>query len=206
MVAMPDVPNTTKRGYTGLDDYATGHGTTGDVYRAAGWRDGITRRGRPALEFPTATGKRYRLIDGEKPTYDQDVGYKKCWYGLQRAIKLATENDIKFLVDCNGAPSTVPAQFKGIPAFSLQAGEDTSPDEALIDEVKKQWQGLIIVAMDCDATGRNAAVKRVRLWRKAGFESYAVDLALHDGGDLADFAAKHDKPNVVLVTLGRLTI
>src|SRR5688572_11134544 len=117
MVAMPDVPTQTDG-----EIYAKAHHTTWDVYKAAGWRDGIIHNGRPALEFTTATGKRYRFTDNKKPKYHHAKDYQMCWYGLQRAVKLANDNGISYLVDCNGAASTVPAHAKGVPAFSLQSG------------------------------------------------------------------------------------
>lgn len=179
---MSDVIST-KRAYAGLADYAAAHHVTADVFSAAGWKS-VQHHNRPALMFQTTSGPRYRFLDGAKPTYIHETGYKPCWYGLQRAVKMGAP-----IVDCNGAPSTVVAQHYGIAAFSLQVGEGARLTHELIQQVKAIYSGVIIVAFDCDDVGRRAARQRIWDWRRAGMTCYAVDLGLSDGGDLADFAA-----------------
>ncbi len=188
-----------------LIEYAAEHGTTAAAYIAAGWDPAIVmRRGRPALAFRTRSGRRYRFIDNQKPKYDQDIGYQACWYGLQRAVTFGLD----ILVDCNGAPSTVPAQARGVPAFSLQAGETTSPTPELIAELREAWSGPVLVAFDCDRDGRSGAVKRVQLYRANGIPAEAVDLGLEkSGADLADFLIVHGETGLSdLLSAPRLDI
>ena len=101
---------------------------------ALGWKV-VIHDGRPAIEFATTNGPRWRFTDGDKPKYDQRVGYAPCWYGLQRAVKIAAKAEWNVLIDCNGAASTIAAQYHGIPAFSLQSGEETTPTEDHLDEL-----------------------------------------------------------------------
>lgn len=195
---------TTKRAYAGLEDYSLAHNAPLEAWTKAGWKAQIVqRRNRPALEFTTASGPRWRFIDGAKPTYDQNPGYKACWYGLARAVKMGGP-----LFECNGAASTVPAQHRGVAAFSVQGGEGIALRDYLITDLKATlYTGIIYVAYDCDETGRKAAVKRVQEYRKAGFQAEALDLALDiEGGDLADFVALHDNPAQSLMNCKRLLI
>lgn len=176
----------TKRVYTGLDDYAAAHGVSGDVYRAAGWKetayyDHEHQRERPALEIPTAGGARYRFLDGLKPSYRSPSGYKNCWYGLSRAVKQAAETG-QPVVLCNGAASVVVAQHYGVAAAALAGGGQRIPD-ALLDEFRLAWSGDVVIAMDCDAEGKVATQNYSQQLPTAKI----VDLALTAGGDLADF-------------------
>lgn len=177
---------TTKRGYDSLDDYAKAHGVDGDMFRSALWQE-TTYQGRKALEFPTATGKRWRFLDGGKQKFTSVQGYKKCWYGLDRAIETASKYDYP-LVLCNGEPSVVAATYHGLPACCVTSGEDKIPDNLLL-ELKQKWSGRIIIAMDCDDTGRSAAVK---IASQLLDREYAIaDLGLDNHGDLADFCMLH---------------
>lgn len=178
----------TKRTYTGLDDYATAHGIEVSVLAAAGWKvagqvwDATNAKERPALVFPTKSGDRYRFIDGEKPSYKPaHVGYKSCWYGLDKAIALA-RNSNQALVLCNGEISTITAQHYGVAGCAITNGEKKLPAE-LLEELKSKWNGKVILAYDCDETGRKTAKDISQQLPNA----VIVDLGLTDGGDLADF-------------------
>jgi len=175
----------TKRSYAGIDEYAQAHGVTADVLTAAGWQEcraydshGVER---PALSIPTAGGTRYRFLDGEKPTYHSPSGYKNCWYGLQRAVKLATDTK-QPLVICNGAPSVVVAMHCGVAAVALAGGGQKIPPD-LLTELNTTWKGDIIIAMDCDSEGHQAT----KAYHDQLPHAAIVDLALSDKGDLADF-------------------
>lgn len=177
----------TKRGYAGLDDYATAHGVEAGVYAAAGWqeckakdRDG---KERPALSIPTQTGTRYRFTDGEKPPYHSPGGFKRCWYGLRRAMDMA-KADNKPLVFCNGEASVVAAQHHGIPAVAIAGGSERIPDD-LLAELRKSWNGDMVIAMDCDPQGKAATAK----YQEQLPAAKIADLGLSAHGDLADFAA-----------------
>ncbi|MBE7469628.1 MAG: hypothetical protein DPW09_17825 [Anaerolineae bacterium] len=179
---------TTKRAYTGLADYAQAHGLSADVFKAAGWGETVTHLGRPALPYPTKSGKRYRFIDGNQPYYKPEKrGYKACWYGLDRAVKLVAESG-QPLVICNGEASTIVAQFYGLAAVAVTGGEKPKLPPDLLAELQATYTGPVIVALDCDSAGRNNAPKLAAQLSEAGYKARAVDLALgHKGGDLADF-------------------
>jgi hypothetical protein len=186
----------------GLEHYEQAHGIRPGMLYKAGWREGM-RRGRPCLSFPTESGTRYRFTDDEKPKYDQDIGYAPCWYGLQRA----TLRRLPFLIECNGAASTVAAESYGLPAYSLQAGEVTVPSDDLIAQLSA-YRRKIYLALDCDASGRRGAIKRAQVYQSHGLEVEVLDLQLPiDGGDLADFVALHpDDALKALLACPRLTI
>jgi hypothetical protein len=180
----------TKKSYTSMDEYARAHGVTQDVLAVAEWRQSVVwdgwgdeRKERPVLIYPTATGDRYRFIDGEEPRYKPaKKGYKRCWYGLKNVID---GNDT--LVLCNGEISTVVAQHFGIPAFCFTGGEKpTIPDDLMPALRLKAKDKQIIIALDCDDTGRKAAQGIRKQLQKEGFNVIAKELMLSKGGDLAD--------------------
>lgn len=180
----------TKRAYGGLADYAQAHGVEVDVFEAAGWRDITkwhpgTEREEKAIAFPTTNGNRYRFLIDIAPRYINDKGYTSCWYGLSRAIKMATERGLP-LVICNGEASTVVAQHYGVPACAQTNGEKKLPD-LLLDELRKSWSGRVVLALDCDETGRQAALAL----HEQIDNSVIVDLGLSEHGDLADWCALH---------------
>ena len=202
---------TTKIAYDGRKHYAEAHGMTDKHLAGAGWSTPMIRKGRQALSFPVTTFdpvsrkpitsvQRYRFIDGEKPTYDQDTGYEMQWYGLYRAVAMAEKAGLNYLVDNNGAASTLCGQVHNLPAFSLQSGESSSPTPKLLDELKFIiGDRCVIVAFDCDypnkygiQQGKVSAIRRVQLYRENGIEAIAVDMGLpNDGGDLCDFCVLH---------------
>lgn len=175
-----------KRGYKNLADYAQAHGVEESIFAAAGWRFVPEYRykpehnPRPALSFPTAAGTRYRYLDGNKPAYIHDEGYKTCWYGLKRALEIANGRP---LVLVNGPPSVVVGQHFGIPAFSLSSGEHAIPDD-LLKELNARHTGDVWVAHDCDEAG-------LQMWTAVEAQLTPrvkrVDMWLGDKGDLADF-------------------
>lgn len=187
-IEVPRLPATeTKRSYKDIHEYAQAHGVTADVLIAAGWSECETHdtngKLRPALSIPTQNGIRYRFLDGEKQTYHSPSGYKNCWYGLKRAVVLATETK-QPLVLCNGSPSVVVAFHYGVAAVSLAGGGQRIPQD-LLDELNAAWQGAIIIAMDCDAEGQKAT----KAYHEQLPQAHIVDLALSDKGDLADFCS-----------------
>lgn len=189
-VELPTVTST-KRGYGGIDDYAAAHGITADHLRAAGWYETIYH-GRSALAFKTATGTRWRFLDGQKPYYTSPKGYQRSWYGLtaSAAKKLGEGGD---LVIANGEISTVVARQYGLAAACVTAGEKGIPPD-LVQELKAflgDDPPPITVAFDCDDTGRRAGKLIARQLRDSGLIARAVDLGLSTGGDLADFCMTH---------------
>lgn len=174
----------TKRAYDGIEDYAVAHGLTADYLLANGWSE-TNYQDRRALSFKTASGVRYRFIDGGAGSYKSVNGYKACWYGLQRAVRMAHDMETA-LVLCNGEISTLAAQHAGIPACAFTGGERELPI-TLLKELRELWDGAVWLAYDCDKTGRSTAGKiAVQLPR-----AVVVDLKLGDKGDLADFIMLH---------------
>lgn len=173
---------TTKRSYTGLADYAEAHGLTPEALAAAGW-EATTHGKRPCLSFPTASGMRYRYLDGNKPHYISEQGYKPCWYGLKKAATLATKLNAA-LVICNGEISTVAAQHHGIPACCVTSGEKAIPPH-LMAELKQAWTGPIWLTFDNDSTGRATAASIAQ--QLPGAQVLNLWGQGDDGADLADF-------------------
>lgn len=183
----------TKRAYTGIDDYAAAHGITADVLKSAGWYQTFYQD-RPALAFRTATGERWRFLDGVAPYYVSEKGYKRSWYGLtpSTAKKLGEGAP---LVLANGEISVVAARHYGLATACVTAGEKSIPPD-LMEALKAFLGGAddappIIVAFDCDETGQRAGRLVARQLKEAGFVAKAVNLGLSKGGDLADFCMLH---------------
>jgi hypothetical protein len=178
-----------KRTYHNLDEYAAEHGVPSDVFRAAGWKE--TRyAGQPALAFETPAGMRYRFLTGTESVYRSQSGYQRCWYGLARAVKLATDTHSP-LVICNGERSVVVAQYYGIPATCITAGEKAEMPASLLNELRAAWNGAILLALDCDTTGRKVSMGLSKQLTAAGYDVQAKDLNGGKGFDLADFAHLH---------------
>lgn len=181
----------TKRAYRDLEDYASAHGVAAEVFLKAGWQDVQPKydydvKGpRPALVFQTDNGPRWRFVDGNNDLapYKHDSGYRACWYGLKRAVKMAAESHLP-LVLVNGEASTVVAQHAGIPACCVTGGEKKYPAH-LVAELKASYSGPVLIAFDCDGTGRRVA-KQVQE-QLADLETTIIDLGLGDKGDVADF-------------------
>ena len=192
----------TKRAYRDMDDYAAAHGIPAEALKKAGWAETIYQD-RPALMFPTATGRRWRFLDGSKPHYTSEKGYVRSWYGLtpRTAAMLGTGAP---LVVTNGEISVLTAREYGLAAACVTAGEKSIPLD-LVGELKVFLGGVddapeIIVAFDCDATGRRAAALVARQLKEAGFSARAVDLELGEKGDLADFCMLHGEGAASAIT------
>lgn len=188
-----DTPNgraqveNSKREYSGLADYAALHGVEAQTFTNAGWSD-VEYQGRPAIAIPTDSGTRYRFLDNQEPRYRSPMAYKRCWYGLNRAVPMAKQAALP-LVLCNGEASTVVAQSYGVPAFAVAGGSERAIPDELLQSLLDAWPGQLIIALDCDEAGRNAATKI----RQQLPNAQAIDLMLGQGGDLADFCKLHSK-------------
>lgn len=181
---VPDLPQVdTPVSYRTLDEYALAHGIPGDRLRAKGWSDAAQYQGRLALAFKTATGVRWRFLDGQKPKYKSELDYKACWYGLNRALELARESG-QPLVLCNGEVSTLAAQYHGVAAVCFTGGgEREIPPDLLAEFNQKRGDIRVLIAQDCDAKGRKGAQAQ-----KAQLpDASVIDLGLGDKGDLADY-------------------
>jgi replicative DNA helicase len=176
-----------KRAYKNLAEYAALKGVPEQAFLNAKWsKEPVTYDKRPALKFPTQGGDRYRFLDGENPKFKSQKDYKACWYGLKPAAVFAKMHQLPLII-CNGEPSVIVALHFRIPACAITGGEQpTIPDE-LLKELKHAWTGSILLAMDCDETGRKAAAGKAKILRAAGFTVAVIDLGLDEKGDLADF-------------------
>lgn len=185
---LPDRPaqlETSKRTYSGIAEYAEAHGLTADELHTAGISE--TRKdGRPALQISTANGPRYRFLDDNEPRYKSPLGYTKCWYRLDVALGLC-EATGQPLVLCNGEISTLAAQLRGIAAVALAGGTEKGVPDSLVAELQAQYSGEVLIAFDCDPTGKDGAQKVAGQLRDAGIVVYIVNLNGPKGWDLADF-------------------
>lgn len=182
---------TSKRAYRDLKEYAAHKGVPAEAFIRAGWSEDVQYiDNRPCTVFTTRTGKRYRFFDGNKPPFKSELGYKRCWYGLDKAIQLAQGKNLPLIV-VNGEPSVIVAQFYGIPAFAMTSGEGNTVAPELMAELKSKWTGSLIVALDCDEAGKRGAEHYRRALTAAGYTFRIVDLGLEDHGDVADLCKLH---------------
>lgn len=176
--------------YQSLTDYAHTHGVDLSVFQDAGWVKS-KHNGFLCFKFPTATGYRYRYADpaaaGAK--YKSEVGYTPCWYGLERAVKLAGDGP---LIICNGEPSTIAAQYHNVPACCVTGGEKSGFSVEIMAQLQSVWIGPVLIAYDCDTTGRRASKALAGKLRSAGIHAQAIDLRGTDGYDVADFCRLHN--------------
>lgn len=182
-----------KRSYTTLADYALLKGVPEKLFIDAGWEAHTYFDGRPCFKFPTAGGERYRFTDGDYPIFKSIKGFEKCWYGLNRAVKLA---DKLPLILCNGEPSTIVAQHYGLPAFCMPGGEGHKPTPEMMTQLKMNWKGSIRIALDCDKAGSKATKMFSEAFGAASIDYTIIDLMLSDKGDLADFCKLHGDASI----------
>lgn len=179
----------TKKGYSGLADYAETHGLTADDLTLARWSECV-HQGRSALKYPTKSGNRIRYIDGGEgsPYTNEHTGYKACWYGLERAISVIKSGMAFSLVIANGECSTIVGQKWMLAACCVTGGEKGKIPDYLITELQAIYPGgEIILALDCDYAGINSTMGLIEQFETAGFKVRYADLGFDQGGDLADF-------------------
>lgn len=194
-----------KRPYTSMADYAAFKGIPVEALQEAKWRE-VLYMDRPAIEFNTAGGRRWRFLDGNKPKFISEKGYKACWYGLVRAVHLAKETQ-QPLVICNGEPSVIVAQHFGVAACAITGGESKNIAPELLHELTETWKGEIVIAMDCDTAGNTGASKYAEALTAVGAKFKIVDLMLSSGGDIADFCKLHTTDTVkALNALGAVKV
>lgn len=209
-----------------LDSYATQHDIDPRAYRFAGVVE-ITYRGHPCLSFPVSsdpTGiNRLKFLDFGTPennqfkympasslkTARQDAdlpeGETKCWYGLDKAVLKARENQTA-LVLCNGLSSTIEGQWYGVPAFCWTDGETGGLPTYLQPALEKHLEAgmQLIIALDADVTGRDAANKTIDRLEKYGKQIQRVEFGGDDGYDLRDYCRQHKYQTMTkLVNLAR---
>lgn len=188
----PEVQDS-KRVYRNLEEYAALKGIPAQAFIDMKWTaEIVTVTGRPAIEFMTQGGKRWRFLDGEKPPFISVPGYKRCWYALAEAVKLAKETG-QALIVCNGEPSTIVGQYFGLATTAVTSGEKKEIPAELIEQLKQAYDGEILVALDCDYKGVSAALVLAKQFQASGFKAKAIDLYLGETGDIADFCKLHQQ-------------
>ncbi len=190
------------RKYESLQDYCGARYVP--AFEAAGWR--IEKKGDDIrLVFPTNSGKavRWRNLSPQSVKkfgkYGNHKGYKKDWYGLKRAVILA--RDTGLLVLCNGESSVVTAQHEGVPAFCLSGGENNlasllnDPSTGMLGALIEAYPiGSILIALDADGTGRDAAFATAKVLRVVGYDVRCVSFGkVTKGFDLRDFTRLHEE-------------
>lgn len=189
-----------KRAYKNLDEYAQVKGVPVAAFVEANWKkETVTIKGRPAIEFPTQGGIRWRFIDGNAPHFISEPGYRRCWYGLTRAVKMAKDAN-KPLILANGEPSVVVGQYNGLPVTAMTSGEKGQYPPELINQLKALYSGEIIIALDCDYKGCASALQLKAQLTGEGFTVKAVNLGLGDKGDVADYCKLHGKDAINTIT------
>jgi hypothetical protein len=176
-----------KRAYAGIDEYARFKGVPVSAFVLAGWQEEVLQKdGRAALKFKTKSGDRWRFLDGENPKFKSTYGYTACWYGLDRAVQIATQTQQPVVI-VNGEPSVVVAQHYGLAACCITGGEAKNIPAGLAEEFKSKWGGTVYIALDCDEAG----VKGARKYLTVIPHAIALDLGLDKGGDVADVCKLH---------------
>lgn len=183
----------TKRKYSGIEDYAKAHGLTPAELIEWQWRETIYQN-RPALEYLTHGGRRWRFLDDQKPRYKSEENYKRVWYGVGAKLSEMLESGLP-LVIANGEISVITARKHGVAAIAMTGGEKGEIPQNLLAELQSilyfSEKKQIIIALDCDKAGRSAAVGIQQQLRAIFPHTRAVDLKLGTGGDLADFCMIH---------------
>ena len=196
----------TARKYKNLTDYAQTQGAPAATFTEA-FVSEVHYQKRPALGFPmrkpdgTGLQMQYRFLDGNKPKWKGQQGFKRCWYGLTIRTEASVFVEPKQpLVICNGATSVIVAHHYGVPAAAIPGGENANLDDYLLEQLSAWCDGQkppeIIVAMDCDSKGRRIGVAMAENFQKAGYKARAVDLALGNKGDLANFCKLHTETSL----------
>jgi DNA-binding transcriptional ArsR family regulator len=172
------------------------------AFERFGWRMAehfcpVLGKPRPALAFPTRTGERYRFTDGLKPKYMHGRGYRASLYGLTGVRNMLSGRTALPLVLCNGEASVVVAQEWGVPALCITGGGERGIPQHLVADFGALLVELlpeqVLIAMDSDSTGRQAAHKLLAQVQSIidasaiTVEVRAVDLQGTKGYDLANF-------------------
>jgi hypothetical protein len=186
----------TKRAQT-PEEYAADHGVTLEQLTRYGWHVYTTGK-RHGFRFVTRTGERARFLDGMQPRYQHAKGYRSCWYKLDEALDIAAKTKTP-LIMVNGEISAVVGQIKGLPTFCQTTGSERTVSETLLEELITKYPAgnHIVIALDCDLPGRNAAVKLQSQLIGFRYIARTVDLGLDKGGDVCDYLKYTDDPTSI---------
>jgi len=202
---------TSKRNYKNLAEYAQFKGFPLEIFTKAKWSDFqyfIKEENRKvaSIKIPVESGFTYRILDNSASgRFRRNKGFEQCFYGLTRALStiksFERENKKSSLILCNGEPSTVIAQYCGLPAFALCANETADFRQELLEQLIKELEDRslpkeIILCLDNDSAGAKGTEKRKQSLEKAGFEVIVIDFVGKEKGyDLADFCKEYKESN-----------
>lgn len=208
---------TSKRNYKNLAEYAAFKGFPLEIFTKAKWSDFqyfIKEENRKvaSIKIPVESGFTYRILDNSvSGRFRRNKGFEQCFYGLTRALStiksFERENKKSSLILCNGEPSTVIAQYCGLPAFALCANETADFKQELLEQLIKELEDRslpkeIILCLDNDQAGAKGTEKRKQSLEKAGFEVIVIDFAGKEKGyDLADFCKEYKNSMNIYDTL-----
>jgi hypothetical protein len=165
-------------------EFCADHGASEETFRKAGWTPS-NRGGNSAIAFTTDTGTRYRILGGSTK-YIHGKGYTSSWYKLSEALQIAEAGGFPLTL-CNGEASTVVAQALGMPVTCITGGSEREIPEKLLESLTEAYKGTVVVAMDCDNKGANAARKLYKQLTSVGYAVTVVDMKLDAKGDIADY-------------------
>ncbi len=153
-----------------------------------GWTQGEFMN-RSCLFIPASDGTtQVRFLDTLEPRYywtEKRNDKSLPFYGTQKAIGIAKENQLDFIVLVNGAGSVEACQVQKIPAFAVLGGE-SSFNLQHANNILNKYNGKVLVALDCDTSGRKASKNACQYLGERAIE---IDFKGTDKFDAADFVA-----------------
>ena len=172
-----------RKSYKDMKHYLAEHGINEEIAKKAKWKQ-VIRFDRPAIQFVTKGGTRWRFLDSKTPKFISENGYTLCVYGLENAMSISQNKE---LVLCNGEPSVLAGQSFDIPAIAISSGEKGFVPTEVLSDLEKVKDFQITILFDSDRTGTMAAYRLNKLLLYHGYKSRAKDFKKQDGYDLADF-------------------
>lgn len=199
----------TKRRYENMADYAKAHYIEESLLLKLGWKE-VVVGGRPAIAYQLGGVTRFRYLDGKEPYYNWEVDPKTkkaktpttLWYGLLRGSDKAIKMNMPLVVG-NGEITSIVADFYGMPVCGVGGGERKWSDKILAEFIAAYPPAdgrVVVLAYDCDETGRKVAQEVGGQLTDAGYEVLLSEMGLSKGGDLCDFSALH-APNAYTTLL-----
>lgn len=187
--------NSSKREYADLHEYAKHKDIPTMWLERHGWEDSQELiQGKRAITYPTyaiengtrITYPRLRFLEGKQTYKPLKTGTPNVLYGFKSALELHEKTSIP-LVLCNGEASALVGQYWNTPAFCKTGGEGSPLTPDMISQIKTQYDGLILIALDCDKAGKEGAARHLTTLIENNMDAAIVDLGLSGGGDYADF-------------------
>jgi len=173
-----------------LSEYESSHGIEAGWLAKQGWIEGkhpFNGTDRPALFIPAQDGSiQVRFLDHNKPSYIWKSPRNDAplpFYGTSKAVAIAEESKLDFLLLVNGAGSVEACQSYKIPAFCVLGGENNFT-QAHANIVIEKWDKRVVIALDSDTAGHNATNKILPMFGDRGL---SIDWQGIEHFDAADF-------------------